>query len=110
LAGGAFVAAYRANQDGAVRQAVQLDALGAAILEWVADKHWVEMTATNLHRDLKKIVRRQHDGRLPIDWSSSVHDFSNRLRRLTPNVPALRSGGRSRPQADGDRCPAHQPG
>jgi hypothetical protein len=81
---GAFTAAYRRNQDQAVRSALELDAVAAAAFAYMQNKAEVEIGATPLHAALEVIARKQHAGRLPIDWPSMAHNFSGRLRRLAP--------------------------
>jgi hypothetical protein len=81
---GAFAEAYRRNQDQAVRMGLELDPAGAAILDYMAARHVVETRMTDLHAELEAAVRRQHSGRLPMEWPSMVHHFSGRLRRLAP--------------------------
>ena len=81
---GAFSAAYRRNQDQAVWMALELDTVGSAVLAHMADKHEIEIGTTLLHRTLEEQARRQHSGRLPLDWPTLTHHFSGRLRRLAP--------------------------
>jgi hypothetical protein len=81
---GAFSAAYRRNQDQAVRMALELDSVGGAVIAHLATKHEVETSITSLHQALEGVVRSQHSGRLPLDWPSMAHHFSGRLRRLAP--------------------------
>ena len=84
LSEGAFTETYRRNQDQSVRLAVELDAVGSAIIEFMADKHEVEITVSLLHQALEHIVRKRHDGRIPLGWSSGTNHFSGRVRRLAP--------------------------
>jgi hypothetical protein len=81
---GAFAEAYRRNQDQAVRMGLELDPVGAAILDYMAARHVIETRMTDLHAELEAAVRRQHSGRLRMGWPSMVHHFSGRLRRLAP--------------------------
>jgi hypothetical protein len=81
---GAFTAAYKENQDQAVRMALELDPVAAAVLEYMEDKSEIEIGVTLLHSSLEQIARKQHTGRLPLDWPSMAHHFSGRLRRVAP--------------------------
>jgi hypothetical protein len=83
---GAFLTAYLRNQEQAVRLALELDSVAAAVLEYMRDKREVEVTATQLHSALETIARSQHSGRLPLDWPSMTHHFSGRLRRVSPGL------------------------
>jgi hypothetical protein len=84
LKAGAFTEAYKANQDQAVRMALELDPVAAAVMAYMADKAEIESGVTLLHAQLEEITRRQHTGRLPLDWPSMAHHFSGRLRRVAP--------------------------
>jgi hypothetical protein len=81
---GAFTGAYKANQDQAVRMALELDPVAAAVLEYMEDKSEIEIGVTLLHSSLEQVARKHHTGRLPLDWPSMAHHFSGRLRRVAP--------------------------
>jgi hypothetical protein len=82
--GDAFTEAYRTNQTQAVRAALELDTVSAALLKFMERERSFEGTITSLHSTLEPIARKQHSGRLPLDWPSMSHHFSGRLRRLAP--------------------------
>jgi hypothetical protein len=81
---GLFTKVYKRNQDTAVRMALELDPVAAAVLAFMEQKAEVELGVTVLHSALEQIARKQHTGRLPLDWPSMAHHFSGRLRRVAP--------------------------
>jgi hypothetical protein len=80
----AFTKAYRTNQNQAVRAALELDTVAFALLKFMEKGHEFNGSVTSLHSTLEPIARKQHSGRLPLDWPSMSHHFSGRLRRLAP--------------------------
>jgi hypothetical protein len=84
LPGGLFTEVYRRNQDQAVRMALEHDPVAAAVLAFMEKKTEIEIGVTLLHSTLEQIARKQHTGRLPLDWPSMAHHFSGRLRRVAP--------------------------
>ena len=82
--------------------ALELDPVAAAVLAFMESKAEIEIGVTLLHSALEQIARKQHTGRLPLDWPSMAHHFSGRCvgwRRCCDrsesswSKPATGSGG-----------------
>jgi hypothetical protein len=91
---GRFEAAYRRNQEDAVRLALELDPLARAVVGLLDElgftnggaAEW-EGEATVLHDRLTEKARTQYaNNRLPLGWPALTHHFVGRLRRLAPQL------------------------
>jgi hypothetical protein len=84
LEDGAFTAAYQRNQDQAVKSALELDPVAAAVLKVMDGRAVFEGMASVLHAELEVACKAQHSGRLPLGWPSLTHHLVGRLRRVAP--------------------------
>ena len=81
---GAFTAAYRRNQEQAVRMALELDPVAAAVMAFMEDKAEIESASRCCTPRSSRSRASSTPGRLPLDWPSMAHHFSGRLRRVAP--------------------------
>jgi len=77
--GEAFLRAYRKNIAGAVEEAVTNDVVGAAIVEFMADKEEWQGTATDLMEALKELPSVNEKDKA---WPKRPHTLTRRLNKI----------------------------
>jgi putative DNA primase/helicase len=98
---GTFLAAYLANREGAIEQALEADPLGDAVCQLVEHEDWGGTPSALLARLSEKVSDPER--KLP-SWPKAANKLRDRLRRL---APALRTKGieldLGTPKAGGNR-------
>jgi hypothetical protein len=84
---GTFLAAYSANREGAVEQALEADPLGDAVCQLVEHEDWGGRPTALLTSLSEKVTEQER--KLP-NWPKAANKLRDRLRRL---APALRAKG-----------------